>query len=293
MRLVAALCLCIFSITAFSNPAPEVLLLQQSYRSMSDSLSHSKLLRPLQISSNESVDHLSGDLYGTVHYGLATLNTAVSESERWCEMMLLLSNSKSCRFNPGSKDGRLQVSMSGSKTADTAGGKTTEFTLQVTTSTVEYLDAALQAVEGPMGTHNISLRLQAIPLSETSTFFHLHYSYDTSWLGRIAMQAYLQTAGRGKVGFSMNSGVQVIGDVHIDGARGVIERNTMRYFLGMDCAMAYTTQKSPQRFNSMAACWYEQVEKYPLQLHEMQRNEYLQMKFDQYRQQLNLNQQKE
>jgi hypothetical protein len=32
----------------------------------------------------------------------------------------------------------------------------------------------------------------------------------------------------------------------------------------------------------MADCWYGQVEKYPLQLHEMQRSEYLPMKAAQY-----------
>jgi hypothetical protein len=32
----------------------------------------------------------------------------------------------------------------------------------------------------------------------------------------------------------------------------------------------------------MAGCWYGQVEKYPLQLHEMQHHEYLVMKAAQY-----------
>lgn len=263
--------------------------MQQSYRSMGDSLSHSTLLRPLQISSLESAEHLSGDLYATVSYGLATLNTTVSESVRWCEVMLLLSNSKACRLNSGTKNGRLQVIMSSSKTPDSSGATPTEFQLQVNTATNDYVDAVLQAAAGPMGTHNISLRVQAVPLSSTNTYIHLHYSYDTSWLGRMAMQAYLQTAGRGKFGFTPNPRGDAGDDAYIAGARGVIERNTMRYFLGLDCAMASATQQAPQRFNSMAACWYEQVEKYPLQLHEMPRTEYLSMKDTQYKQQLILN----
>jgi len=32
----------------------------------------------------------------------------------------------------------------------------------------------------------------------------------------------------------------------------------------------------------MVGCWYDQIEKYPLQLHEMPRSEYLQMKASQY-----------
>jgi hypothetical protein len=225
---------------------------------------------------------LSGDLFATVEYDIAELNTAAGSSERWCEVMLLLSNSHGCHATGGNKNDILQVVISSSKTGDMTGATPTAFELQVRSTTADYLDAALVATEGPMGTRNISLRLQAIPLSATRSFVHLHYAYDTQWLGQVAMQAYLQTAGRGKVGFTRVSGTN--GNTnYLDGARGVIERNTMRYFLGLECALAFDAQKAPQRFNSMAQCWYEQVEKYPVQLHEMQRNAYLDMKSAEYR----------
>jgi hypothetical protein len=35
-------------------------------------------------------------------------------------------------------------------------------------------------------------------------------------------------------------------------------------FLRLECALAFNAQKAPQRFNSMAQCWCEQVEKYPV-----------------------------
>ena len=113
------------------------------------------------------------------------------------------------------------------------------------------------------------MRLQAVALSPSRSFLHLHYSYNTQWLGRLAMQAYLQTLGRGKVGFTQISDTDT--PSFIAGPRSVIERNTMRYFLGLDCALA--TAPGPQRFNTMVGCWYDQIEKYPLQLHEMPRSE--------------------
>jgi hypothetical protein len=251
---------------------------------MEESLLQSTLLRPLKISSQETIEHLSSDLFAVVEYDMATVNSAAISSERWCEVMLLLSNSKACEAKSDKVNDTLNVIISSSKTADSSGATPTEFKLRVQSATQDYLDAALVANTGPMGTSNISLRLQAIPLTGSRSFVHLHYAYDTQWLGRMAMQTYLQTMGRGKVGFTSVNGENVRAK-YIDGARGVIERNTMRYFLGFDCALAFNIQPTSQRFSSMAKCWYEQVEKYPVQLHEMQRNEYLHMKADEYRHQ--------
>jgi hypothetical protein len=261
---------------------PDALALQESYRNIKENLPKSTLLRPLQITSQESAAHLSGDLFATVEYDMAPIIVAASSAERWCEVMLLLSNSHGCQAAGGNNNDILEVSISSSKTADIAGATPTAFQLQGRSTTAEYLDAALVAVDGPMGTRNISLRLQAIPLTATRSFVHLHYAYDTQWLGRMAMQAYLQTTGRGKVGFTPTADVSS-SSAYISGVRGVIERNTMRYFLGFNCALAFNAQNPPQRFSSMAQCWYEQVERYPVQLHEMQRKEYLDMKSAEYR----------
>ena len=271
----------IYCSATLAATVPEALALQQDYRAMEESLSHSPLQRPLILRSQESAEHLSGDLYASVEYSIAALGAATASAQRWCEIMLLLSNTKACRTSNSPKNS-LWVSVSSSKSADTVGATTTEFQLEIRSPDSEYLDTGISAKEGPMGTQDISMRLQAVPISPSRSFVHLHYSYNTRWLGRVAMQAYLQTLGRGKVGFTEVPGTDTSTPGYIDGPRSVIERNTMRYFLGLDCALASAPQDAAQRFNAMVACWYSQIEKYPLQLHEMPRGEYLQMKAAQY-----------
>jgi hypothetical protein len=270
---------------AFASTALDAIALQQDYRTMEEGLLHSPLQRPLILRSQESAEHLSGDLYASVEYGMAALSVATGNTQRWCEIMLLLSNTKACRSsnsNSTSQKNSLSVAVSSSKSADAAGATTTEFQLDNHTVDGEYLDSGISAKDGPMGTQDIIMRLQAVPISPTRSFVHLHYSYNTHWLGRVAMQAYLQTLGRGKVGFTLTSTADASTPTYIGGPRSVIERNTMRYFLGLDCALASADQEPPQRFNAMVGCWYSQIEKYPLQLHEMPRAEYLQMKASQY-----------
>jgi hypothetical protein len=284
-------CLGLYCSTAFSNTASEALALQQTLRSMEDSLSRSPLKKPLAISSQESSEHLRGDLYASVEYKLAAMGDAAGSAERWCEIVLLLSNTKACRASNSPKANTLLVSVSSSKTADAADATTTEFHLDVRPPDSTYFEAGITATEGPTGTRDITLRLQAIPITATRSFVHLHYAYNTHWLGRMAMQAYLQTLGRGKLGFTLIADTDATTTTtttttttsnYIGGARAVIERNTMRYFLGLECALAFAQQEAPQRFTAMTGCWYGQVEKYPLQLHEMLRSEYLSMKATQY-----------
>jgi hypothetical protein len=279
-HLLCSFTICIFCSAAFALPSPEASELSGHYLKIEENLLHSPLLRPLQINSQSNADHLSGEIYAVVEFEMTKINSIAGSSERWCEVMLLLSNCQACVVSANNRDALL-VRMSSSKTADMDSTPPTEFKLIVKSIKDDYLDIALAANEGPLGTRNINLNLRAIPLSNGRSFVHLHYAYDTQWLGRMAMQTYLQTAGRGKTGFSRTKDTK--GEpTPISGVRGVIERNTMRYFLGFECALSLKSLTEPERFRSMSQCWYEQVEKYPLQLHEMQRTEYLDMKSLEY-----------
>ena len=140
----------------------------------------------------------------------------------------------------------------------------------------------LSSDAGPMGASHIRLHVEGIALSDNSAFLHLHYSYDTGWLARAAVGVYLQTLGRGKVGFTPLP--RAVGEPvsYIGGVRGVLERNVVRYFIGLQCALTHADAAPGQRFPAMAACWYDAAEQHPLQLHEMERNEYLTMKAHEY-----------
>lgn len=271
----------IYCTAAIANSAPEAMELRQDYRSMQETLMHSPLQRPVHIRSEETSGHLSGDLFASMDFSLATLALASGSAERWCEIVLLLSNTKACRIVGGANNS-LVVSVSSSKSVDAAGATETTFQWDTRSSDNEYFEAGISAKDGPMGTQDISLRLQAVALTPSRTFLRLHYAYNTQWLGRVAMQAYLATLGRGKVGFTPATNAETNTSGYIEGVRAVIERNTMRYFLGLDCASTFAQQDAPQRFHSIADCWFGQIEQYPLQLHEMQRAEYLQMKNIQY-----------
>jgi hypothetical protein len=96
-------------------------------------------------------------------------------------------------------------------------------------------------------------------------------------LASVAIRSYLATSGRKKVGFSTagrNSDGQPI---YLGGIRGVIERNTMRYYLAIEAFLG-APESTPAQIEKRLNAWHTDVEQYPLQLHEMDRDTYLAMK---------------
>ena len=100
--------------------------------------------------------------------------------------------------------------------------------------------------------------------------------------GRLAMQAYLGTVGRDKVGFTV-VGRQADGQPrYVGGMRGVVERNTMRYYLAIEAFLGALSAPPQARLEKRLRDWFAAVERYPRQLHEMEQDEYLAMKRKEY-----------
>jgi hypothetical protein len=90
------------------------------------------------------------------------------------------------------------------------------------------------------------------------------------------MDLYLSTTGAAKVGFStVSEGGQ---EQLVKGMRGVMERNTMRYFLAIEADLDSLAAPPAQQLEARLNAWYEMSEKYRRQLWEMGRKEYLDMK---------------
>ena len=142
-------------------------------------------------------------------------------------------------------------------------------------ATADYLDVNLNAASGPMSTRDYRIVLEATPIDARTTFVHLGYSYGYGTAARIAMQAYLGTIGSDKVGFTVTGKTSKGEPDYIGGVRGVVERNTMRYYLAID---AYLDAPSPQQQDQRTAAWFDATEQYALQLHEMSKNDYVAMK---------------
>ena len=160
-----------------------------------------------------------------------------------------------------------------------------EFAFRIVAAGSDYYEAQLTADKGPFATSNYRIRLEAIPVSGNRTFLHLTYAYEYGLAGRLAMSGYLATVGRGKVGFTITGETKGAEPAYIGGERGVVERNTMRYYLAIDSYLAGLSAPPADRLETRLLAWFNAAERYPRQLHDVERDAYLDMKRDEYRRQ--------
>jgi hypothetical protein len=90
--------------------------------------------------------------------------------------------------------------------------------------------------------------------------------------------AWQSCISAGKVGFTL---VDPDDNGELDlvtGVRGVVERNTMRYYLAIDSFLASQSEPPSVQLEKRLQNSFTAVEHYPRQLHELDRPAYLEMK---------------
>jgi hypothetical protein len=253
--------------------------LRAAYQQVAGRLAKSPFGQPLHLEAEESERLLKGHAYALLPQSFGDASKALSDAAQWCDILLLPFNTKHCEASTTAPD-RLALAIFVGRKYSTPLEKThrLDFTFQVTARTAEYLQVVLTAAQGPFGTRDYRIVLELSPAEGGRSFLHLGYSYGYGTLARTAMQAYLSTIGAHKVGFTTEGKDEAGRPLPVRGMRGVMERNTMRYYLAIDAYLRSLGAAEAERPARMIATWFESVERYPRQLHELERGEYVEMK---------------
>jgi len=252
--------------------------LRAKYDTLRERLALNPFKRPLHLDSSEASSEVAGGIYAVINSPFATVDAALNSPGNWCDILMLHLNTKYCRASAAGQGDVLSVSIGKKYDQPLADAYRVVFAYRVAAQTPNYLQVRLHADQGPLSTSNYHIMLEAIPLENGQTFIHFSYSYAYGLVGRLAMQVYLSTIGRNKVGFTVAS-VQANGQIlHIGGMRGVVERNTMRYYLAIESYLGALSAPPPAQLEKRLQAWFAAIENYPRQLHEMEQDAYLDMK---------------
>lgn len=282
-------CACLWLAAAgFASPAAwaDAQTLKSGYAAAQQRLRDSPFHRPLYLESTESSGALKGEVYALVEHPYATVQQALAAPAHWCELLLLQPNIKQCRVEGEGAAARLAVNLG--RRFDQPIEKTylAEFSFAAAQSTPEYFQVQLDAGKGPVGTHDYRIMLEAMPVAGGKTYLHLAYSYGYGFTARLATQAYLSTSGSGKIGFTVTGKDEHGAPEYIDGLRGAVERNAMRYYLAIDAYLGVAQVPDAQRFEQSLQRWYDAIEQFPRQLKEDDRSAYVTVKRGEYQRQL-------
>ncbi|MFL9934664.1 hypothetical protein P0D88_37215 [Paraburkholderia sp. RL18-103-BIB-C] len=287
--LLATLAVCWLCLGLLALAADDASRLRGKYESLSQQLEHNQFRRPLYLESAESPTALKGDIYAVVDYPFATvsgaLNDPVHGPANWCDLLILHLNIKYCHASTGSNGSIVSVNIGRKVEQKVADTYRVQFHYHASPTSPGYFQVVLNADSGPLSTKDYRIVLEAVDISGDRTFLHLTYSYSYGMAGRLAMKTYLATIGSDKVGFTTASAPSSEQTEYIGGVRGLVERNTMRYYLAIDAYLGALSNSPDKRLEQRLTNWFDATEQYPRQLHELDRQEYLQMKHKEYERQ--------
>lgn len=298
-RMLRLIVICLFvtadgiSIAA-SMERPEVVeslsanALRARFTDLNPQLMHNQFGRPLFLDSTESPSHLKGDIYAQVNYPFATVSAALNDPTHWCDVLTLHLNVKYCRASIDQAGDTLLVSIGTKNDKPLNDTFQVKFSYNAVAASSDYFAVRLSAKTGPLGTSDYHIQLESTSIPNDKTFIHLTYTYAYSFAGRLAMQSYLATIGRDKVGFTIENSTGKLSKFksdYIGGVRGLVERNTMRYYLAIDSYLSALSAPPDAQHEIRLQSWFTSTEQYAKQLHEMDRATYLEIKRSEYQRQ--------
>jgi hypothetical protein len=256
--------------------------LKAKYTELNEQLLNNQFQRELHLISTESSNNLKGEIYAVVDYPFVSVSTALNNPDHWCDALILHVNIKYCHASGNKPSTILKVNLGKKDEQPLAQTYGVEFNYREVMKTIDYFAVELKAANGPLSTHDYRIWIEATPLKDGRTFLHFTYAYSFGLAGRLAMQGYLATGARNKVGFTSDGKLPDGQPAYIKGVRGVVERNTMRYYLAIDAYLSALTSLPKDQLEKRLQQWYNSTEQYALQLHEVELEDYLKMKHSEY-----------
>lgn len=284
VRLVLLLFLCIVSSYshALASPAPGREENGRSPYVLADF--------PFQVRSWEKDGLLVAEIDGLLDYPFSRIAGALTRPEAWCEFIPLVFNIKSCTHEERQERTLLTLYIGRKFYDPPEDALRLVYRFQVREQDPNRFRVDLLAPEGPHGTRDYRIEVEARSCADGRTAIRMHSSFRPSLRSDLATRAYLATLGQGKVGFSVR-GEEGNRPVYVGGVKGIVERNAMRYYLALKAFLDTIDLPVGKRFEARLHAWYSMTEIYRRQLYEMERKVYLDTKRDERKNQLRLQQQ--
>lgn len=262
-----------------SAQAQDAASLRALHAQLEPALASSPFKRPLLLNSDPTSGEPRGEVQAVIDHPFRSLGQALQRGEQWCEVVMLQTNVKRCTVSGSPPRQTMQLAIVRRFDQPLESAFLVDFQHALRAAGPDYLSVQMNADEGPLGTRDYRLSLEAVPLDARRSFVRMSYSYTNGVAAKLATEAYLATRGRDKVGFSSTGQAADGQTVYVKGMRGVAERNTMRYFLAIEAVLgALSVPNEQQRAERRQRAWFAATERYPRQLREMDLNQYLALK---------------
>ena len=268
--------------------SPDGKVLNDKYHSIKTKLEKNQFGIPVYLESIEEISSLYVDIYGIFEYSFEGIRDAFQVPANWCDIAILHTHTKASTCIEKVDQWHITLYNGLASYQPPEDAFAINFKFRVLPQQSDYLHISLFADEGPFFTKNHRFEFEVVPLDKRTSFVHFSYFYNYNRLGRMAIKAYFATIGRNKKGFSIVAKDKKGNPLYLGGVRGSVERNAVRYYFALQTYMDSLKLPSEQRFEQRINQWYDLTARYPIQLYEMDKEDYLANKRREYANQIAL-----
>lgn len=240
---------------------------------------------PIHLRAEDRQGRMAGEILARLDRPFEVFRRELVPLQAWCPLLILHLNVKYCRPQGSVPAADLLVG------AGTLQGQSLDnlywarFSHRLQQADAQRFQLELLAPDGPLGTRDYRIAVEAEPWGPGQTVVRLTYAYRYGTAARLALQAYLGTVGRHRRGFSVVGRAADGSPELVGGVMGMLERNTLRYYLALQAWLDTASVPAEQRWRRALELNYELNERFPRQLHEVDRAGYLDAKQTELRRQ--------
>jgi hypothetical protein len=235
-----------------------------------EAIAESPFEEPIHLESEEERREVHGRVHAVVDAPLGDLKAALGSAGAWCEILFLHINVKACVHHGRAGDERITLYLGRKRYQDPEVVERVELHFLAEHPDNEHLAIRLHADRGPHGLRAFDMKVQAVALEDERSLLLMRYSIGYGALGRIALGIYLAFGGGDRIGFTVERLDEDGAPVYVDGLRGLIERNTVRFFFALQAYL-----EEPDHLEARLGLWWDLTDRHPEQLRERDKDSYL------------------
>ena len=252
------------------------------HRDLADRLVSSPFGTPLVVEASVDEKIVQGEVDSILEHSFEAVEAVLTDPDALCDILTLHFNVKSCHRDdaPGATALRIPLRIETARKyyIPPQGRSPMTYQLDLSQRGSGFVRASLIAARGPLGIRDVRIEIRGMGLEDGRSFLQLRYSYAAGWLARAATRTFLATFGRRKIGFSVTGTTPGGEPIYVKGLQGGVERNALRYHLAIVAYLDTRHVSEPSRFERRIARWFDLTEEHSRQLREMSRDEYLEIK---------------
>ena len=241
---------------------------------------------PIYLKTVQKEKVLNVSLLGKIPFKFSDVSAVLAKPGSYCDFLPLLFNVKTCVITELNPVTRMKFYVAGKHYTPPITSYRIHAVFRLVDRTPDKIRVRMEADPDTPGKSDYGVDLVAIPL-DGETLMHLKSRYAPGRITRMATNTYVNVFARDKPGFTE---IQEPGGKKklITGFPAVIERSSLRAYFALKAYTLNYHLPPDKRFEACLKTWYDLNQPYKKQLYELERDQYLQIKRREHKNQLRI-----